>query len=320
MDLRSVIQGYGAYLPKRRLTNAELTTMVDTSDEWITQRTGIKERRIVDPQETVADLAVFAAQYALKAANMSASDIDLIVCATSTPDRAIPAVATAVQARLGITQGAAFDVQAACAGFIFVLSVADKFLASGAHRRALVIGVDIMSRLIDWKDRSTCVLFGDGAGAVVLEAFPHEKNPENRGILGTKLRSDGRYGDKLYADGTPGKGHLRMVGKEVFRYAVEFMSEIAEDILKEQHMTPADVDWFIPHQANQRIIDASAEKLGIEPEKVIITVGQHGNTSAASIPLALADGAEKNLFKPGDIILMDTFGAGFAWGGALIRW
>jgi 3-oxoacyl-[acyl-carrier-protein] synthase-3 len=318
--LRSVIQGYGAYLPEKCLTNDDLAKFIETSDEWITQRTGIKERRIADPTETTADLAFSAAQDALKRAHMVPEDIDLIVCATSTPDRTIPAVATIVQSQLGIKNAAAFDVQAACAGFIYVLSIADKFLISGTHRRALVIGVDIMSRLVDWEDRSTCVLFGDGAGAVVIEAVPHNKNKENRGILGTKLCSDGSYWDKLYTDDLPGKGHLRMMGREVFRSAVEFMSDVAEDILKEHHMSPETLDWFIPHQANQRIIEASRERLGIPPEKVIQTVAQHGNTSAASIPLALAHGADKNLFKKGDIILMDTFGAGFTWGGALIRW
>jgi 3-oxoacyl-[acyl-carrier-protein] synthase III len=323
-QLRSCVLGIGSYLPPHCVTNAELAQKVDTSDEWITQRTGIKQRYIAGEGETTSVLATHAAQRALAAAQRRAEDIDLIIVATSTPDYTFPSTATQVQAALGITQGAAFDVQAVCSGFVFALTTADKFLISGSHKCALVIGAETFSRLLDWTDRTTCVLFGDGAGAVVLEAQVGGGTIADRGILTTHLRSDGRHRDKLYVDGGPSTtgsvGHLRMVGKDVFRYAVGMVTDVMVDAFKATGTSAADLNWFVPHQANERIIDASAEKLGIAPEKIVKTVSMHGNTSAASIPLALSVAVQDGRIKPNDLVMIEAMGGGFTWGSALIRW
>jgi 3-oxoacyl-[acyl-carrier-protein] synthase-3 len=298
--------------------------MVDTSDEWIRQRTGIRERHIADEGETTADMALKAARAALAAAGTDAQSIDLIVLATSTPDNTFPASAVSVQAGLGIAHGAAFDLQAVCSGFVFGLATVDGLLKTGAFQRALVIGSETFSRIIDWKDRSTCVLFGDGAGAVVVEAQRKPGTREDRGILGARLRSDGRHKSKLYVDGGPSStqtvGHLRMEGRAVFKHAVAMISDVIEDTFKATGYTAADIDWFVPHQANQRIIDDSARKLGIPPAKVISTVAKHGNTSAASIPLALASAVAEGRIKRGDLVMMEAMGGGFTWGAVLVRW
>jgi 3-oxoacyl-[acyl-carrier-protein] synthase III len=321
---RSVVTSVGSYLPSRVLDNSELSRMVDTSDEWIRQRTGIRERHIAGEGETTADMGVKAARAALAAAAIDASSIDLIVLATSTPDNTFPASAVSVQAGLGITHGAAFDLQAVCSGFVFGLATVDGLLKTGAFQRALVIGSETFSRIIDWEDRTTCVLFGDGAGAVVVEAQRGPGSREDRGILGARLRSDGRYKSKLYVDGGPSStqtvGHLRMEGRAVFKHAVAMISDVIEDTLRTTGYTAADIDWFVPHQANQRIIDDSARKLGIDPEKVISTVAWHGNTSAASIPLALAVAVAEGRIKRGDLVMMEAMGGGFTWGAVLVRW
>jgi 3-oxoacyl-[acyl-carrier-protein] synthase-3 len=298
--------------------------MVDTSDEWIRQRTGIRERHIAGEGETTADMALKAARAALAATGIEAQSIDLIVLATSTPDNTFPASAVAVQAGLGITHGAAFDLQAVCSGFVFGLATVDGLLKTGAFQRALVIGSETFSRIIDWKDRATCVLFGDGAGAVVVEARREPGTREDRGILGARLRSDGRYKSKLYVDGGPSStqtvGHLRMEGRAVFKHAVAMISDVIEETFRATGYAAADIDWFVPHQANQRIIDDSAKKLGIPPEKVITTVAKHGNTSAASIPLALAAAVADGRIKRGDLVMMEAMGGGFTWGAVLVRW
>ena len=321
---RSVILGCGSYLPNQVLTNADLARKVDTSDEWIVQRTGIHERRIAAPGEFTSHMAVHAARAALAHSHLDAQAIDLIVLATSTPDNTFPATAVAVQAELGITHGAAFDLQAVCSGFVYALATADALLRSGAFSRALVIGSETFSRLLDWTDRTTCVLFGDGAGAVVLEAQEQPGAREDRGILTTRLRSDGRHKSKLYVDGGPSStgtvGHLRMEGREVFKHAVAMITDVVKEALAETGLTVADVDWFIPHQANKRIIDGSAHKLGITPTKVVSTVDRHGNTSAASIPLALADAVTDRRIKRGDLLLLEAMGGGFTWGAVLVRW
>lgn len=321
---RSVVRGVGSYLPARTLTNAELATMVDTSDEWIVQRTGIRERHVAAKDEKTSDLAIAAARAALANAGLTASDIDLIVLATSTPDLTFPATATTVQAALGITRGAAFDLQAVCSGFVFAMSTADKYLRSGDFERALVIGAETFSRLLDWEDRTTCVLFGDGAGAVVLERSEQPGTRDDRGILVSKLRSDGRHRDKLFVDGGPGStgtvGHLRMEGKEVFRHAVGMITDVIEDAYAATGYSSEDIDWFVPHQANLRIIDGSAKKLKIAPNKVVVTVDKHGNTSAASIPLALSVAVNDGRIKKGDLVLLEAMGGGFTWGSALLRW
>ncbi|MGV6871289.1 beta-ketoacyl-ACP synthase III [Pseudochelatococcus sp. B33] len=323
-NLRSVVRGCGAYLPERVLTNDELSRVVDTSDEWIVQRTGIRQRHIAAEGETTSQLGVRAAQAALDAAGLKAGDIDLVICATSTPDFTFPATATIIQHALGIAHGVAFDLQAVCSGFVFALTTADKFLTSGSHRRALVIGAETFSRILDWEDRSTCVLFGDGAGAVVLEARPGTQSVKDRGVLTTHLRSDGQHRAKLFVDGGPGStrtvGHLRMEGREVYRFAVGMITDVIEDALNALGLTPADIDWFVPHQANKRIIDASAQKLGFAPEKVVVTVDRHGNTSAASIPLALSVAAADGRIAQGDLVLIESLGGGFTWGSAIIRW
>ena len=321
---RSVVLGCGSYLPNHVLTNADLARKVDTSDEWIVQRTGIHERRIAAPGELTSQMATHAARAALAHAHLDAQAINLIVLATSTPDNTFPASAVAVQAELGITHGAAFDVQAVCSGFVFALATADALLRSGAFTRALVIGAETFSRLLDWTDRTTCVLFGDGAGAIVLEAQDLAGTPEDRGVLIVRLRSDGRHKSKLYADGGPSStgtvGHLRMEGREVFRHAVAMITDVVEDAFKATGFTVADIDWFVPHQANKRIIDGSAHKLGIAPSKVITTIDRHGNTSAASIPVALADAVADRRIKRGDLLLLEAMGGGFTWAAALVRW
>jgi 3-oxoacyl-[acyl-carrier-protein] synthase-3 len=321
---RSVVLGCGSYLPNHVLTNADLALKVETSDEWIVQRTGIHERRIAAPGETTAQMATNAARAALAHAHLDAQAIDLIVLATSTPDNTFPASAVAVQNELGIHHGAAFDIQAVCSGFVFALATADSLLKSGAFSRALVIGAETFSRILDWSDRTTCVLFGDGAGAVVLEAQNQPGGREDRGVLTVRLRSDGRYKSKLYVDGGPSStgtvGHLRMEGREVFRHAVAMITDVVEDAFKVTGFGVADIDWFVPHQANKRIIDGSAHKLGIEPSKVVTTVDRHGNTSAASIPLALADAVADRRIKRGDLLLLEAMGGGFTWAAALLRW
>jgi 3-oxoacyl-[acyl-carrier-protein] synthase-3 len=322
-DVRSVVLGCGSYLPQRVLTNEELARTVDTSDEWITQRTGIRERHIAAPGEFTSHLGLNAARAALADAQVDAQDIDLIVLATSTPDNTFPATAVTIQAQLGITHGAAFDLQAVCSGFVYGLAAADGMLKSGAFKKALVIGAETFSRILDWNDRGTCVLFGDGAGAVVLEAQPEEK-ARGRGILATQLRSDGRYKEKLYVDGGPSStgtvGHLRMEGREVFRHAVTNIAEVVVQTLDASGHAAGEIDWFVPHQANKRIIDGSAQKLGIDLDKVVTTVDKHGNTSAASIPLALAVARQDGRIKEGDLILLEAMGGGFTWGAVLLRW
>jgi 3-oxoacyl-[acyl-carrier-protein] synthase III len=321
---RSVVLGCGSYLPNRVLTNAELAGKVDTSDEWIVQRTGIRERRIAAPGECTSDLAIVAARNALADGDIDPQSIDLIVLATSTPDNTFPATAVAVQAGLGITRGAAFDLQAVCSGFVYALAVADSMLKSGSFRRALVIGSETFSRLLDWNDRTTCVLFGDGAGAVVLDAATVNGGGAERGILTTNLRSDGCHKDKLYVDGGPSStgtvGHLRMEGREVFKYAVAMVTDVVVDAFAATGYTAKDIDWFVPHQANKRIIEGSAQKLGIAPEKIVLTVDRHGNTSAASIPLALSVAVNDGRIKPGDLLLLEAMGGGFTWGAILLRW
>ena len=322
--LRSVVRGCGSYLPPRVVTNAELAGLVDTSDEWIVQRTGISQRHIAADDETTSVLGLRAAQAALADAGLEASDIDLVICATSTPDFTFPATATQIQAGLGITHGVAFDLQAVCSGFVFGVTTADKFLTSGSHKRALVVGAETFSRLLDWEDRTTCVLFGDGAGAIVLEAQEQPGEANDRGVLTTHIRSDGRHRQKLYVDGGPGStktvGHLRMEGKEVFRHAVGMITDVIEDAFAATGTSADDLTWFVPHQANRRIINASADKLGIARDKVVVTVDQHGNTSAASIPLALAAARADGRIQQGDLVMIEAMGGGFTWGSALIRW
>lgn len=324
MIRRSQVVGCGAYLPARVLTNDELAKTVDTSDEWIVKRTGIRERRVAAEGEFTSDLAVEAARAALSKADMAVDDIDIIVCATSTPDETFPATATRVQAKLGMTGGAAFDVQAVCSGFIYGLAVADNFIRVGQARTALVIGAETFSRILDWHDRSTCVLFGDGAGAVVLQGAEGNGGPKQRGILSTHIYSDGRHHDALYVDGGPSTtgtvGHLRMDGREVFRHAVVRMAEAIDTALQANGLTPGDIDWLVPHQANRRIIDAMAKRLNLPDDRVVVTVDRHANTSAASIPLALCQAVEDERIRSGDLILMEAMGGGFTWGSALLRW
>ncbi|MCA6099206.1 beta-ketoacyl-ACP synthase III [Bradyrhizobium australafricanum] len=322
--IRSVVLGCGSYLPERVLTNAELASRIDTSDEWIVQRTGISERHIAADDEFTSHLAIKAAQAALAHAQVDAQSIDLIVLATSTPDNTFPATAVAVQHALGINHGVAFDLQAVCSGFVFALATADNFLRAGTHKRALVIGAETFSRILDWSDRGTCVLFGDGAGAVVLEAQQHSGTTSDPGVLTTHLRSDGRHKAKLFVDGGPGStrtvGYLRMEGREVFKHAVGMITDVIVDAFNATGFTAEDITWFIPHQANKRIIDASAHKLHIAPQKVVLTVDKHGNTSAASIPLALSVAVKDGRVKKGDLVLFEAMGGGFTWGSALVRW
>ncbi len=323
MTLRSVIIGSGCYLPERVLTNAELATRVDTSDDWIVQRTGIRERHVAADGEFTSHLGIKAALAALADAGLAPQDIDLIVCATSTPDNTFPATAVSIQAGLGITGGFAFDIQAVCSGFVYGLGTVDGLLRSGLAKRALLIGAETFSRILDWTDRTTCVLFGDGAGAVVIEAQEQPGAMTDRGILTTHLRSDGRHKMKLYVDGGPSStqtvGHLRMEGKEVFKHAVSMITDVIKDAFKATGYTAHDLDWFVPHQANRRIIDGSVIKLGLDPAKVIITVDRHGNTSAASIPLALCAGIADGRIKKGDLVMFEAMGGGFTWGASLVR-
>ena len=321
---RSIVLGCGSYLPEQVLTNADLAAKVDTSDEWIVQRTGIRQRHIAAKGEFTSDLGTKAALAALANAGVDAQSIDLIILGTSTPDNTFPATAVQIQHNLRMNHGVAFDLQAVCSGFVFALATADNFLRSGSHKRALVIGAETFSRILDWNDRGTCVLFGDGAGAVVLEAQQQPGNNGDRGILTTHLRSDGRHKAKLYVDGGPSStqtvGHLRMEGKEVFKHAVGMITDVIDDAFKATGLTADDVTWLVPHQANKRIIDASAHKLHIAPQKVVLTVDRHGNTSAASIPLALCVAVADGRVKRGDLILFEAMGGGFTWGSALVRW
>jgi 3-oxoacyl-[acyl-carrier-protein] synthase-3 len=323
MELRSQVVGCGAYLPERIVTNDELASRLDTSDEWIRQRTGIAERRVAAPGEMTSDLAYRAAQEALSGAGMGGNDLDLLVVATATPDNTFPATATKVQARLGMARGAAFDVQAVCAGFIFALSVADNAVRLGQARTALVIGAETFSRILDWEDRGTCVLFGDGAGALLLKAVP-AASPGGRFILSNHLHSDGRQYGILYVDGGPSStgstGHLRMEGREVFRQAVQHLSEVVDEALRANGLTAADIDWLVPHQANSRIIDGIGRKLGLPRDRIVMTIARHANTSAASIPLALTEAAGDGRIRPGDLVLMEALGGGLSWGASLARW
>ena len=322
--VRTVIKGCGGYLPARVLTNADLAKIVDTSDSWITERTGIKQRHIAADGELTSTMGTAAARMALDDAGLAPEDIDLIILATSTPDQTFPATAVTIQAELGMTHGAAFDMQAVCSGFVFALATADSYLKSGQFKRALVIGSEAFSRILDWQDRSTCVLFGDGAGAVVVEAQKLNGALTDRGILATSLRSDGRYRDKLYVDGGPSStgtvGHVRMDGPEVFRHAVTKISEVIDATLTQAGYKASDIDWFVPHQANKRILDGAARKLGLDPARIIVTVDKHANTSAASIPLALSQGRVDGRIKPGDLVLLEAMGGGFTWGAVLLRW
>ncbi|MCP8895632.1 ketoacyl-ACP synthase III [Shinella daejeonensis] len=322
--IRSVVRGFGTALPKRVLKNAELESMVDTTDEWIVQRTGIRQRYIAGEGETTASLGAAAAQQALDRAGLTAADIDLIIVATSTPDNTFPAVAVDIQNRLGMHHGFAFDMQAVCSGFVYAVATADAHLRGGLARRALVIGAETFSRILDWTDRTTCVLFGDGAGAIVLEAQESAGTNADRGVLTAQLRSDGAHRDKLYVDGGPSStgtvGHLRMEGREVFKHAVGMITDVIVAAYDATGFSSDDIDWMVPHQANKRIIDASAKKLGIAPEKVVVTVDLHGNTSAASIPLALAAAAGDGRIRQGDLVLLEAMGGGFTWGAVLLRW
>jgi len=322
--IRSVILGCGSYLPDTVLTNDDLANIVDTSDEWIYERTGIRERHIAGEGELTSDLGTAAALQALERAQVDQGDIDLIILATSTPDNTFPATAVTIQANLGIHHGAAFDIQAVCSGFVYALATADNFLKAGQFKRALVIGAETFSRLLDWEDRSTCVLFGDGAGAVVVEAQKMNGAALDRGILKSELRSDGRYREKLYVDGGPSStgtvGHLRMHGREVFRHAVTNIADIIQETLAGTNYTTKDIDWFVPHQANKRILDGTARKIGLPPEKVVMTVEKHANTSAASIPLALNTALEDGRIQEGHLVLMEAMGGGFTWGAVLVRW
>lgn len=322
--MRAVVAGIGACTPEKVVTNADLEAKVETTDEWIVQRTGIRQRYVAGEGETTSTLATKAAERALQDAGMTAADVDLIVLATATPDYTFPATATQVQAALGITRGAAFDLQAVCSGFVYAVAVAEKFIVTGSSKCALVIGAETFSRILDWKDRTTCVLFGDGAGAIVLKAEEGQGTTADRGVLTTHIRSDGRHREKLYVDGGPSKtgtvGHLRMNGREVFRHAVAMVTDVMNDAFAATNMSADDLDWFVPHQANERIIDASAEKLGIAPSKIVKTVAFHGNTSAASIPLALAAAVADGRIKRGDAVMIEAMGGGFTWGAAIIRW
>jgi 3-oxoacyl-[acyl-carrier-protein] synthase-3 len=322
--IRSVVRGVGSALPRRIMKNAEFETMLDTSDEWIVQRTGIRQRHIAGDDETTASLAEAAARAALNNAGLTPDDIDLIVLATSTPNNTFPATAVEVQSRLGMRHGFAFDLQAVCSGFVYAVTTADAQLRAGLAKRALVIGSETFSRILDWNDRTTCVLFGDGAGALVLEAAEGEGSMADRGVLAASLRSDGTHKEKLYVDGGPSTtktvGHLRMEGREVFKHAVGMITDVIESTFAQAKITADDLTWFVPHQANKRIIDASARKLGIADEKVVVTVDLHGNTSAASVPLALDVAARDGRIRKGDLVLLEAMGGGFTWGAVLVRW
>lgn len=322
--MRSAIRGIGSALPRRIMTNKEFEALVETSDEWIAQRTGIRQRHIASDDETTASLGEDAARKALDDAGLTPADIDLIILATSTPNNTFPATSVEIQNRLGVHHGFAFDVQAVCSGFVYAMTTADLYIRGGQARRVLVIGSETFSRILDWSDRTTCVLFGDGAGAVVLEAVEGEGTLADRGILAASLRSDGAQKEKLYVDGGPSTtgtvGHLRMQGREVFKHAVGMIADVIEDVFAKAGIGADDIDWFVPHQANKRIIDASAVKLGIAAEKVVVTVDLHGNTSAASVPLALAHAVADGRIKRGDLVLLEAMGGGFTWGAVLLRW
>ncbi len=322
--IRSVVRGTGQALPRRIMKNADFEGMVETSDEWIAQRTGIRQRHIASDDETTASLGEGAARAALADAGLTPDDIDLIVLATSTPNNTFPATAVEIQQRLGMRHGYAFDMQAVCSGFVYAVTTADAYIRGGLARRVLVIGSETFSRILDWTDRSTCVLFGDGAGALVLEAAEAAGTIADRGVLAASLRSDGSHKEKLYVDGGPSTtgtvGHLRMEGREVFKHAVGMITDVIEATFSQAGITADDLDWFVPHQANKRIIDASAKKLGIAEEKVVITVDKHGNTSAASVPLALSIAAADGRIKRGDLVLLEAMGGGFTWGAVLVRW
>ncbi len=322
--IRSVVQGCGSYLPERIVTNEELAKTVETTDEWIRQRTGICQRHIAAEGEFTSHLAIKASQRALDHAGIKASELDLIVLATATPDQTFPATATRVQAALGMTKGAAFDVQAVCAGFVYGVSVADSLIKNGLASTALVIGAETFSRILDWDDRGTCVLFGDGAGAIVLKGEQGAGTPADRGILANALHSDGRHHDILYVDGGPSStrttGFLRMEGKEVFKHAVVNMAAVVGEVLEKAGLEPKDIDWLVPHQANKRIIDGTGRKLGLPPERVVMTVDKHANTSAASIPLALDVAVKDGRIKKGDLLLLEGIGGGLSWGASLVRW
>ncbi|MEO1282313.1 MAG: beta-ketoacyl-ACP synthase III [Pseudomonadota bacterium] len=322
--VRSIVRGVGAHVPNNVMTNDDLAKIVDTSDEWIVERSGIRSRHIAEDHDTTASLGAAAAKKALVRAGIDPVDIDLVICATATPDRTFPATAVRIQRELGARNGCAFDVQAVCSGFVYGVTIANSFLTSGQAKRAVVIGAETFSRILDWTDRSTCVLFGDGAGAVVLEAMPQSGARDDRGILATRLRSDGRYEDLLYVDGGPSStktvGHLRMNGREVFRHAVQKISSVIEETLVEADYTSSEIDLFVPHQANKRILDGVAKKLKVPPEKVVMTLEHHGNTSAASIPLALNHAFEQHRISEGDLVLLEAMGGGFTWGAVLLRW
>ena len=324
MVTRSIIVGCGSYLPQRVVTNDELSQHVDTSDSWIVERTGIRQRHIAAEGEKTSDLAIAAARQALDHAGLKAADLDLIVLATCTPDETFPATATRIQSVLGANKAAAFDVGAVCSGFIFALATANNFIRLGQAKTALVIGAETMSRLLDWNDRATCVLFGDGAGAVVLRAEDNPGTGKDRGILSTHLHSDGRQHDLLYADGGPSGtgtvGKLRMRGRDVFRHAVVNLSAVLNETLQANNLQASDIDWLVPHQANKRILDATAQKLGLPPDRIVITVDHHANTSAASVPLALAEACQDGRIKPGDLVMLEAMGAGFTWAAGAIRW
>ncbi|TPI45858.1 ketoacyl-ACP synthase III [Mesorhizobium sp. B2-9-1] len=322
--IRSVVRGNGAALPRRIMKNADFEGMVETSDEWIVQRTGIRQRHVAADDETTASLGEDAARAALDSAGMTPADIDLIILATSTPNNTFPATAVEIQNRLGMHHGFAFDLQAVCSGFVYAVATADLYIRGGLAKRVLVIGSETFSRILDWSDRSTCVLFGDGAGALVLEAEDGAGAITDRGVLAASLRSDGVHKDKLFVDGGPSTtgtvGHLRMEGREVFKHAVGMITDVIEATFSEAGITAEDLDWFVPHQANKRIIDASAKKLGIAEEKVVVTVDLHGNTSAASVPLALSVAVADGRIKKGDLVLLEAMGGGFTWGAVLLRW
>jgi 3-oxoacyl-[acyl-carrier-protein] synthase-3 len=323
MARTSVVIGTGSALPETRVANEDLAARLDTSDAWIVERTGIHARRIAGPSMRTSDLATEAAARALAAAGMEPGDVDLVVVATATPDKTFPATATLVQARLGIKEGAAFDVAAVCSGFLYALTIADSLLKTGAHRRALVIGAELFSRILDWDDRATAVLFGDGAGAMLLEAREGGTGTAARGLLATRLRADGRYAELLHVDGGPGStgtvGKLRMSGREVFRHAVVNLAAVMEEVLGESGVAREAIDWVVPHQANLRIIEATARKLGLPMEKVVVTVGEHANTSAASVPLAFDTAVRDGRIRPGQLCLLEAMGGGFTWGAALLR-
>lgn len=323
MTLRTTIRACGSYLPEKVLTNKDMESMVETSDEWIVQRTGIRQRHIAAPGETTADMAIIAARRALEASGLTGADIDGVIVATSTPDTTFPSVAVKVQAALGVKGGPSFDVQAVCAGFVYALTVCDSLIRTGVAKRLLLVGAEKMSAILNWEDRATCVLFGDGAGAVVLEAVEGTGTIEDQGVLSAHLHADGHLKDILYVDGgvssTGTIGHIVMEGKDVFRHAVGAMSDVVEEVLTHNKVTPDQIDWIVPHQANIRIIESTGKKLGIPMERVVVTVDHHGNTSAASIPLALDEAVGDGRVKKGDLLLLEALGGGLVWGAALVR-